>query len=252
MRRTAFLFSIKLSIALPNYSAVFACGVPYFRAVYLSAVPTENDIVEERRHFRSCAFRGFELVLPFYLEQVLDFTPDISGLYLLIPPMIMIIAGPAGGLLSDYEGNRMVCSTSAFIGITAFAFFLFSLINPGQIIYMVIALILFGISIGAVASSGASRIIEHSPKGLEITGSAISNLVFYIGMSLGTALYTLVLQSGMSDAIINTGKIAIDEVSASAFSAAMPYVYIFSIILLIAALLFALLVSDNNRTSGKT
>ncbi|MBN1432239.1 MAG: DHA2 family efflux MFS transporter permease subunit [Methanomicrobiaceae archaeon] len=195
---------------------------------------------------------GIELVLPFYLEKVLDFTPDISGLYLLIPPMIMIIAGPAGGLLSDYEGNRMVCSISAFIGITAFAVFLFSLTNPGQIIYMVIALILFGISIGAVASSGASRIIEHSPKGLEITGSAISNLVFYIGMSLGTALYTLVLQSGMSDAIINTEKIAINEVSASAFSSAMPYVYTFSIILLIAALLFALFVPDNNRTSEKT
>lgn len=187
---------------------------------------------------------GIELVLPFYLEKVLGYTPDISGLFLLIPPMIMIIAGPAGGLLSDYEGNKMVCSVSAFTGIAAFGVFLFSLINPVQIIYMVIALILFGISIGAVASSGASRIIEHSPGGLEITGSAISNLVFYIGMGLGTALYTLILQSGMASAAMVHGKISVNEVSASAFSSAMPYIYIFSIVLLSAAFLFALLVPD--------
>jgi len=192
---------------------------------------------------------GIELILPFYLEKVLGFTPDISGLYLLIPPMIMIIAGPAGGLLSDYEGNKMVCSTSAFIGMIAFAIFLFSLTSPAQMIYMVIALILFGISIGAVASSGASRIIEHSPRGLEITGSAISNLVFYIGMSLGTALYALILQSGMSD-MAGTHKISISGVPASAFLSAMPRIYLFSILLLAAALIFALLVSDKNSSRG--
>lgn len=192
---------------------------------------------------------GIEMVLPFYLEKVLEFTPDISGLYMLIPPMIMIIAGPAGGLLSDYEGNRAVCSISAFIGIIAFAVFLISLTSPNTIIYMVIALILFGMAIGAVASSGASRIIEHSPKGLEITGSAISNLVFYIGMSLGTALYTLVLQSGMADATTTNGNISINDVSAYAFSSSMPYIYMFSLVLLSAALLFALLVPDKTGQS---
>ncbi|WP_421910010.1 DHA2 family efflux MFS transporter permease subunit [Methanolacinia petrolearia] len=192
---------------------------------------------------------GIELILPFYLEKVLEFTPDISGLYMLIPPMIMIIAGPAGGFLSDYEGNRMVCSISALIGIIAFVIFLISLTSPGMIIYMVIALILFGMAIGAVASFGASRIIEHSPKGLEITGSAISDLVFYIGMSLGTAIYTLILQSGMTSTIINSGKISINDVSAYAFSSAMPYIYIFSIILMAAALLFALLVPDKKRAA---
>lgn len=194
---------------------------------------------------------GIELVLPFYLEKVLGYTPDISGLYLLIPPMIMIIAGPAGGLLSDYEGNRTVCSISAFIGIISFAVFLFSLMSPHQIIYMVIALILFGIAIGAVASSGASRIIEHSPKGLEITGSAISNLVFYIGMSLGTALYTLILQSAMTGSGSVNDSLSINEVSATVFSSAMPFVYGFSMILLIAALVFALSVSDRRRSKSK-
>jgi EmrB/QacA subfamily drug resistance transporter len=192
---------------------------------------------------------GIELILPFYLEKVLEFTPDISGLYMLIPPMIMIIAGPAGGFLSDFEGNRAVCSISALIGTIAFAVFLISLTSPGMIIYMVIALILFGMAIGAVASSGASRIIEHSPKGLEITGSAISNLVFYIGMSLGSAFYTLILQAGMAGTAINSGKISINDVSAYTFSSAMPYIYTFSIILMAAALLFALLVPDKKRAA---
>ena len=42
MRSTAFLFSVKLSIALPDNSAVFACGVPDLRAVYLPTIPAEN------------------------------------------------------------------------------------------------------------------------------------------------------------------------------------------------------------------
>lgn len=257
---TAFLFLLTkgseygwgsvLTIALALISVVSA-------AAFISREKSIREPILDISIFSSSAFLlstlfllifeivlgGIELVMPFYLEMVLGFTPDISGLYLLIPPMIMIIAGPAGGLLSDFEGNRMVCSISAFIGIVAFVIFLASLLAPAQIIYMIIALILFGMAIGAVASSGASRIIEHSPKGLEITGSAISNYVFYIGMSLGTAIYTLVLQSGMADQAI-TGQVSVNDLSAEIFSAAMPYVYLLSMILLIVALIFAVAVPD--------
>ncbi|MBN2735313.1 MAG: MFS transporter [Methanomicrobiaceae archaeon] len=188
---------------------------------------------------------GIEFVLPFYLENVLLLTPDISGLYLLIPPLIMIIAGPAGGALSDYEGNRVVCSIAGFLAAIAFAGLFFSLGAASQI-YLVIGLIIFGIAIGTVASSGANRIIEQSPDDRKVTGSAVSNLVFYVGMSMGTAIYTLIVQERISSLVPSIASAAMGMVTPEILTDAMSYVYIFSLIIALCALFISLLVRDRD------
>ena len=188
---------------------------------------------------------GVEFVLPFYLESVLLLTPDISGLYLLIPPLIMIIAGPAGGAISDYEGNRVVCSIAGFLAAVAFAGLFFSLGAASQI-YLVIGLIIFGISIGTVASSGANRIIEQCPDEHKVTGSAVSNLVFYVGMSMGTAIYALIVQESISSGLSGIAQNAADIIPPVILTGAMYHIYIFSFILAIAALLISLSVTDRD------
>ncbi|MDD4127380.1 MAG: MFS transporter [Methanomicrobium sp.] len=188
---------------------------------------------------------GMEFVLPFYLENVLLLTPDISGLYLLIPPLIMIIAGPAGGAISDYERNRVVCSLAGFLAAVAFAGLFFS---PGAAsqIYLVIGLIIFGISIGTVASSGANRIIEQCHDEHKVTGSAVSNLVFYVGMSIGTAIYALIVQESLSSGLSGIAQNTADIIPPVILTGAMYHIYIFSFILAIAALLVSLSVTNRD------
>jgi len=188
---------------------------------------------------------GIEFVLPFYLENVLLLTPDISGLYLLIPPLIMIIAGPAGGLISDYEGNRIVCSIAAFLAAVSFAGLFFSLGAASQM-YLVIGLIIFGIAIGTVAGSGANRIIEHSPDDRKVTGSAVSNLVFYVGMSMGTAIYTLIVQESLSSSFSGITNAVADILSPQILTAAMSHVYIFSFIIALLALVISVMIKDRD------
>ncbi|WOF15522.1 MFS transporter [Methanoplanus sp. FWC-SCC4] len=187
---------------------------------------------------------GIEFTLPFYLENITGLTPDISGLYLLIPPLIMIIAGPAGGLISDYEGNRLVCSIAALIALLSSIPFVYSLYT--DTIHLVIALIMFGAAIGIVASSGASRVIEHSPEKHKITGSAISNLVFYVGMSIGTAAYTLVLQESISLQTKNFQSTIIQSLPPIIFTNAMEMIYIFSAVLAVAALIISISVKNRD------
>ncbi|MBP2133175.1 DHA2 family metal-tetracycline-proton antiporter-like MFS transporter [Methanomicrobium sp. W14] len=191
---------------------------------------------------------GVEFILPFYLESVLGMTPDISGLYLLIPPLIMIIAGPAGGSISDYEGNRLVCSTAGFLAAVSFVILFLSLGNiSANQIYLVIGLIVFGISIGTVASSGANRIIEQCPEDHRVTGSAVSNLVFYVGMSMGTAVYTLIVQESLASempGITDVNSISAGLIPPGILTSAMHQIYLFSFLLAVGAMIISLLIRD--------
>ena len=59
------------------------------------------------------AMGGF-MVLPFFLELVLFYPPQVVGFFLMVFPAMMGLAAPVAGALSDRWGSRGICLGAPF------------------------------------------------------------------------------------------------------------------------------------------
>lgn len=80
-----------------------------------------------------CAFITFvaifcnNIILPFYLQDVMNYSPQRTGLILMVNPLSLIVISPVSGTLSDKIGSEAL----TFIGlvIVSFGLFLMSTFN---------------------------------------------------------------------------------------------------------------------------
>ena len=136
-------------------------------------------------------FMGVIYLLPFYLTREMQFDLATSGLYLLIPPLVIAIIGVPFGKWSDRTGRRV-------FAIAASAFFvlfstIFTFLSPQDgLVPLFSGLVLMGVGLGIAAGPAASRVIESSPEGMEGTGSSLMVTAIYFGGVLGTAIYAAI------------------------------------------------------------
>jgi len=189
-----------------------------------------------------CAFITFvaifcnNIILPFYLQDVMNYTPQHAGLILMVYPLILAVVAPASGNLSDKIGSEVL----TFIGlvIISIGLILMSTLNvDSTILSMMIFIAIMSIGMGLFQSPNNSLIMSTVPKDkLGIAGS-VNALVRNIGMVCGIALATTLLYSMMS---LKIGYRVIDYVAGSndAFIYGMRIVYITAgVISLIGAIL---------------
>lgn len=74
-------------------------------------------------HFNYICMYMIFFIMPFYLQKVLHFESNVTGLILTASPIIMMILAPVSGMLSDKFGSRSL----AFIGSLISALALYSL-----------------------------------------------------------------------------------------------------------------------------
>jgi EmrB/QacA subfamily drug resistance transporter len=135
-------------------------------------------------------FMGIIYLLPFYLSSEMQFDVATSGLYLLIPPMVIGVLSIPFGKWSDHRGRRVfVVAACGFVVIHSA---IFAVLSPeyGNI-PLLAGLILMGVALGIAAGPAASRIIESAPEGEEGTGSSLMVTSVYFGGVLGTAIYAM-------------------------------------------------------------
>jgi len=137
------------------------------------------------------------IIQPFYLQDVMKFSPASTGLVLMIFPLILSVVSPISGLLSDKIGSEIL----TFIGlvVTSFGLLLMSTLNEqSSILSMVFFIGVMSIGNGLFQSPNTSLIMSTVPKDkLGIAGS-VNALVRNLGMVCGIALATTILYSGMS------------------------------------------------------
>ncbi len=153
-----------------------------------------------------CGFLSFVaifcsiIIQPFYLQDVLKFSPATTGLILMIYPLILSIVAPISGHLSDKIGSEIL----TFIGLllTSVALLLMSTLNENShIITMVIFIAAMSIGNGLFQSPNNSLVMSTVPKDkLGIAGS-VNALVRNLGMVCGIALSTTLLYNRMSHKI---------------------------------------------------
>jgi len=127
------------------------------------------------------------MLLPFYLQGILNYKPSQVGLMLMVFPMVMAIVAPVSGLASDKFGP-MILTTSGLL-ITALGLFYFSTLpTTASFIQIIPGPILMGLGAGMFQSPNNSSVMSSvPPQKLSIAGG-INSLVRNLGMVIGIAL----------------------------------------------------------------
>lgn len=200
-----------------------------------------------------CGFISFvamfcsTIIQPFYLQDVMKFSPSITGLILMVFPIVLAVVAPISGHLSDKIGSEIL--TLIGLAIMSLGLLLMSTLNEkSSIIRMVFFIGAMSLGSGLFQAPNTSLIMSTVPKDkLGIAGS-INALVRNVGMVCGIALSTTLLYNRISYKI---GHHVIDYVVGrnDAFIYGMRIVYITAAAICIigAVLTFLRLKNNKNR-----
>jgi EmrB/QacA subfamily drug resistance transporter len=127
------------------------------------------------------------MILPFYLQQVLNYRPSQVGLLMTAFPIAMAITAPISGRASDKHGPLLL--TSGGLAITALGLFYFSTLTTTTTFYQVIpGSLLMGMGSGMFQSPNNSSVMSSVPPPKLGLAGGMSSLFRNVGMISGIAL----------------------------------------------------------------
>lgn len=216
-----FMFAIvPLFVALGQGQAVgftqpivlvgFFIAITSFIAFILVEKKREDPLLQlqifENKLFSLSIFCGFisfiaifcsTIIQPFYLQDVMRFSPSSTGVLLMIYPILLSVVSPLSGHLSDKIGSEIL----TFIGllVLSLGLLLMSTLNDhSTVISMILFIGIMSLGNGLFQSPNNSLVMSTVPKDkLGIAGS-INALVRNLGMVCGIALSTTLLYNRMS------------------------------------------------------
>lgn len=135
--------------------------------------------------------------MPFYMHDVLGFSPAKTGYTMMVYPLVMAVVAPISGWLSDKIGSYSL--TTAGLLVNALAFGLLNTLSTNESAWMVgLHLGLFGLGGGLFQSPNNSSIMGSVSRDKLGTAGGLNALVRNIGMVLGTSLSISIYSSRLS------------------------------------------------------
>lgn len=186
---------------------IFASSLVFF-ILFIMAESKAGQPMMELRHFGNRPFAAASisalisfiamfstiLLLPFFLEKELGYSPEKVGIVFLAVPLVMSVASPFSGWLSDRTNSYML--SSAGIGIASFSILSLSFLTSSSgFIDVTSRLALLGLGMGLFQSPNNSIIMGSLPK--EQLGIAAGTLgtMRNMGMVIGVAISGAVFSS---------------------------------------------------------
>jgi len=179
-----------------------------------------------------CAFIAFvaisasNIILPFYFQDAKNLSPAVTGLLMMVSPIVLAVVAPFSGYLSDKIGSLIL--TLFGLIFSSLGLLLIATLNvKSSLVFLMAFIVIMTIGNGMFQSPNTSLIMSTVSKDkLGIAGS-INALVRNVGLVSGTTLATLLLYNRMSHKI---GYRVIDYVNgrADVFMYGMRYVYLFA------------------------
>ncbi|MFB9329271.1 MFS transporter [Paenibacillus aurantiacus] len=136
------------------------------------------------------------VMMPFYMQNVLGYSPEQTGYTMMAYPLTMAIVAPVSGWLSDRIGPNGL--TTAGLLVNAAAFALLNTLTADESAWLLAAhLVLFGLGGGLFQSPNNASVMGAVPKPKLGVAGGLNALVRNIGMVMGIAvsvsLYSSVL-----------------------------------------------------------
>lgn len=137
------------------------------------------------------------ILLPFYLQDVIKMSPSVSGLYLMTYPMVLFVVAPISGHLSDKIGSELL----TLIGLMVFssAFFMMATLNQNlEPVKLIVIIAIMALGNGMFQSPNNSLIMSSVPRDRVGIAGSINALVRNLGLVVGISVSTLILYGVMS------------------------------------------------------
>ncbi len=140
------------------------------------------------------AFSSVSVLMPFFLEEVLGFSPQKAGIFMTAIPLTIFVVAPISGRMSDRLGSQELSFTGALIG--AIGLFIMSGvfglgIRSGSGAYQILlGLASIGLATGLFQSPNNNAIMGSVPIQKLGVASALLATVRNLGIVTGTGLAT--------------------------------------------------------------
>jgi MFS family permease len=142
------------------------------------------------------AWLGVILIVSFYMQVVLDYTPLQTGMALLPLEGAFVVCGPLSGLLSDKYGARLFATIG--LTISSVAFFWLSTLNlSSTYAQMVVPLALLGMGNGMFVSPNISSIMRSVPAHRRGVASGFRTTMFNVGGTASAGLAILLITTAI-------------------------------------------------------
>lgn len=150
-----------------------------------------------------CAFISFiaiscsNIILPFYLQNALAMDPGTAGLFMTIYPVVLALAAPVSGYLSDKIGSEVL--TLIGLILTSLGLFLMSALDEHPSFFIMgFYIAVMSLGNGLFQSPNNSLVMSMVPARKLGVGGSVNALVRNVGMVVGVAMSTIILYSAMS------------------------------------------------------
>lgn len=127
------------------------------------------------------------MLMPFYLQHILNFSPSKVGLLMTAFPLIMAITAPISGRVSDRIGP-IALTTAGLTLISLGLLYLSTLTSTSTALQVVPGPILMGLGSGLFQSPNNSSVMSSVPKAKLGVAGGINALVRNVGMVVGIAM----------------------------------------------------------------
>lgn len=193
-------------VALVSLLVIGIASVGFNRAERRVAKPLLNFNIFENRVFSRSLLASmlsfiaayfFTLLAPLYLQMVLHFSNQLTGLLMMVSPVVAIIANPAAGWATDRIDAVKMMQIGMAILVLAEVCLVFT---NGRREPLVIIMISGMIAIGTAAFGTASNTVMMSRIRVEQRGmaGALNSLTREFGMVVGTTLASVVYYGRLS------------------------------------------------------
>ncbi|MDU9376710.1 Riboflavin transporter RibZ [Methanocorpusculaceae archaeon Sp1] len=206
--------------------------VKIFRSVPFTLVTASYFLI-------SIIYAGFLYIIPFYMSIVLGLSPAASGMVLLISSVLTAITGLPSGALSDKIGPRWLVTGAGVVRV-AFCLVMAVMMPENGLFWILLLMVLSGLTFGISGGPSSARLIEHAPEGEGGTGSVVLMLAQYSGMVVGVALYALVFNLAVPEA----ANVAVGLLTADEFLPGFHMTGVFGAVCAIAVVIFSVVVKD--------
>ncbi|MBI4320367.1 MAG: MFS transporter [Chloroflexi bacterium] len=192
-----------------------------------------------------------QMLMPFYLQNVLGYSPTEVGVLLMPLLGLFVVASPIGGRLSDRWGSRML--SAGGLATAALSMFILSTLGPDSSYGVaLVGMVLLGGGLG-ISSSPATRMGVNAVSREDLAiAAAILGMMRNLGKTLGSAVAGTVVVSRLPYYLDQLSAQAASSTSAAqpaALSAAIRDTYFFVGLLILAGALLMLACREENASS---
>ncbi|HEY2923124.1 MAG TPA: MFS transporter [Candidatus Binatia bacterium] len=149
---------------------------------------------------------AISFLMPFYLQNILHFSPTHMGWILIANSVVIVMVAPIAGWLSDRMGSRLLCTVGSGL-IVIGQFFVASLGIDSSIPRIIFPLLLIGLGWAIFNSPNQSAILGSVPRDKLGTASGMNTTAARTGGAMGVALSATLFTYGLASAGLTRAQV---------------------------------------------